>query len=266
MYFHLAMKDNIKRGKENIMKKPIIGIVGNLLIDQGGMFPGYERAYVNKDYVKSVEKAGGAPVILPLVSDYEVVKIQIEAMDSIIISGGFDVNPLIYGEEPSQKQGFLCPERDEYDLMVIKAAMELNKPILGICRGLQILNVALGGTMYQDLSLIEGCYIKHVQESRPEVAGHTVKVEEGTKLYSIFGEKIITNSFHHQAIKDLAPGFKVAARAKDGVIEAIEKEEGFVVGIQWHPEMMAGKDNELMLSLFEEFVEVSVKGAYNGKQ
>lgn len=241
------------------MKKTLIGIVGNLLIDQGGMFPGYERAYVNNDYVQSVKKAGGTPVILPIISDYETVKNQIEAMDSIIISGGFDVNPLIYGEEPSQKQGFLCPERDEYDLMVIKAAMELNKPILGICRGVQILNAALGGTLYQDLSQIEGCYIKHVQESKPDTAGHSVEIVKGTKLYSILGEKIITNSFHHQAIKDLAPGFKVAARSKDGVIEAIEKDEGFVIGIQWHPEMMAGKDNKLMLNIFKTFVEISSK-------
>ncbi|WP_234125017.1 gamma-glutamyl-gamma-aminobutyrate hydrolase family protein [Clostridium hydrogenum] len=242
------------------MKKALIGIVGNLLIDQGGMFPGYERAYVNNDYIQSVEKAGGTPVMLPVISDYEKVKNQIEAVDSIIISGGFDVNPLIYDDEPSQKQGFLCPERDEYDLMVIKAAMELNKPILGICRGIQILNAALGGTLYQDLSQIEGCYIKHVQESRPEVAGHSVEIVKGTKLYDILGEKIITNSFHHQAIKDLAPGFKVAARSKDGVIEAIEKEEGFVIGIQWHPEMMARKDNKLMLNIFKTLVEISSKG------
>lgn len=241
------------------MKKPLIGIVGNLLIDQGGMFPGYERAYVNNDYVQSVAKVGGAPIILPLISDYEEVKTQIEAVDSIIISGGYDVNPLIYGEEPVQKQGFLCPERDEYDLMVIKVAMELNKPILGICRGLQILNAALGGSMYQDLSQIEGCYIKHVQESRPEVAGHSVEVVKGTKLYDILGEKITTNSFHHQAVKDLAPGFKVAARAKDGVIEAIEKEDGFVIGIQWHPEMMARKDNEVMINLFKKLVQLSSK-------
>jgi putative glutamine amidotransferase len=246
--------------RDDNMKKPLIGIVGNLLIDQGGMFPGYERAYVNNDYVQSILNAGGTPFILPLISDYESVKCQIEAVDSIVISGGYDVNPLIYGEEPTQKQGFLCPERDDYDLMVIKAAMELNKPILGICRGLQILNAALGGTIYQDLSQIEGCYIKHVQESRPEVAGHTTEIVSGTKLYDVLGGKVITNSFHHQAVKDLAPGFKVAARAKDGVIEAIEKEEGFVIGIQWHPEMMARKGNESMINLFKKLVQISSKG------
>lgn len=241
------------------MKKALMGIVGNLLFDEGGMFPGYDRAYVNNDYVQTTVMAGGAPFILPLIPDYEAVKRQVESVDGIIISGGYDVDPLIYGEEPSQKQGGLCPERDQYDLMVVKAAMELKKPILGICRGMQILNAALGGTMYQDLSQIEGCYIKHNQGSRPEVASHSVKVEKGTKLCEILGEEVLTNSFHHQALKDIAPGFKVSARAKDGVVEAFEMEEGFVIGVQWHPEMMARKGDKAMLNLFKKLVEVSTK-------
>lgn len=241
------------------MRKPLIGIVGNLLFDQGGAFPGYDRSYVNNDYVQSTVMAGGAPFILPVIGDYEAVKVQVETVDGIIISGGYDVDPLIYGEEPSQKQGGLCPERDQYDLMIIKAAMELKKPILGICRGMQILNAAFGGTIYQDLSQIEGCYIKHSQGSRPEVASHSVKVEKGTKLHEILGEEIFTNSHHHQTLKDIAPGFKVSARAKDGVIEAFEMEEGFIIGVQWHPEMMARKDNQLMLGLFKSLVEVSNK-------
>lgn len=236
------------------MDRPLVGIIGNLLIDQGGMFPGYERAYVNNDYVQAVTMAGGIPFILPLISDYESIKRQIESMDALIISGGYDVNPLIYGEEPIQQQGFLCPERDEYDIKVIKIALELNKPILGICRGLQILNAALGGTLYQDTSVIEEGCIKHQQSSRPDVASHTVNVIKGTRLYDMLGERVFTNSFHHQAIKKLAPGFKISARAKDGVIEAIEKEDGFVIGIQWHPEMMAKKDSK-MLNLFKELIK-----------
>lgn len=236
------------------MNRPLVGIIGNLLIDQGGMFPGYERAYVNNDYVQTVAMAGGIPFILPLISDYESIKRQIESMDALIISGGYDVNPLIYGEEPIQQQGFLCPERDEYDIKVIKIALELKKPILGICRGLQILNAALGGTLYQDTSIIEESYIKHHQDSRPDVSSHTVNVIKGTKLYEILGESTFTNSFHHQAIKELAPGFKISAKAKDGVIEAIEKEDGFTIGVQWHPEMMAKKDSK-MLNLFKELLK-----------
>ncbi|MBI6871597.1 gamma-glutamyl-gamma-aminobutyrate hydrolase family protein [Clostridium aciditolerans] len=240
------------------MNKPLIGIIGNLLIDQGGMFPGYKRAYVNNDYVQTVAMAGGTPFILPLISDYETIKGQIANIDALIISGGYDVNPLVYGEEPIPEQGFLCPERDDYDIKVIKIALELNKPILGICRGLQILNAALGGTIYQDTSKIEGSYIKHQQSSRPDVASHTVEVIKETKLYDILGESALTNSFHHQAIKEVATGFKVSARAKDGVIEAIEKEEGFVIAVQWHPEMMAKKDSK-MLDLFKALIKQCTK-------
>lgn len=238
------------------MKKPLIGIVGNILIDEGGMFPGYKRSYVNDDYVQAVLMAGGIPFILPVILDSEAVKQQIAMVDGIVISGGYDVNPMVYGEEPTQKQGFLCPERDEFDIAVVKAAFELKKPTLGICRGMQILNAVAGGTLYQDLSQIEGCYIKHVQSSRPEVAGHNIEVFGETKLQSILGEKVVVNSFHHQAIKDLAKGFKVCAKAKDGVIEAIEMEEKFVIGVQWHPEMMVRKSPE-MLKLFKELVKVS---------
>lgn len=238
------------------MKNPIIGIGGNVIFDQGGMFPGYERAYVNNNYIEAVSDAGGIPVILPIISDKDMIKGQIENVDGLVISGGYDVNPITYGEEPVQKLGFIYPERDQYDIELIKEAVKLGKPILGICRGLQILNVAFGGTLYQDLSLIDGCYINHSQSSKPDVTAHTVEIFNGTRLFNILGEKVITNSFHHQAIKDLASGLKVSARAKDGIIEGIEAEKGFVIGVQWHPEMLAKKYTE-MLKLFKELVKQS---------
>lgn len=237
------------------MKNPIIGLSGGLLIIEGETFLGRERAYVNNDYIESVVRAGGSPVVLPVILNEELIKRQVEAVDGVIITGGYDVNPLVYGEEPSQSQGFTYPEMDEYDLMLIKIACELKKPILGICRGLQILNVAFGGTLYQDLAQIEGCYIKHVQSSKGDFAGHSIEVKKDTLLYNIFGEAALVNSFHHQAIKKLAPGFTVSANSKDGVIEAIEKNEGnFIVGVQWHPEMMTG-DNVNMLDIFKKLVE-----------
>lgn len=237
------------------MNGPKIGIVGNLLIDQGGMWPGYVRAYVNNDYVQAVVAAGGVPFILPVMSNSDDIRCQVENMDALIISGGFDVNPLEYGEEPIEKQGFLCPERDNFDLAVIHVATELKKPMLGVCRGIQILNVAFGGTLYQDIPSDESKkHIKHVQSSRPDVAGHTIDVVKGTKLYSIFGESALTNSFHHQAVKDVAKSFNVAARAKDGIVEAIEKKDGFVIGVQFHPEMMFRK-NPKMLCLFKTLVK-----------
>ena len=205
-------------------KRPIVGVTGSLIIDEGGMFPGYERAYVNNDYIQSVMMAGGVPFIIPMVQDENIIKTQLECVDALIISGGHDINPLMYGEEPSQKLGAILPKRDAFDAAVVKLAMELKIPTIGICRGEQMLNVANGGTLYQDLSFIDGCYIKHNQGSLPSTATHTTNIVEGTKLHGILGDVVMTNSFHHLAVKDVAPGFKIAALAKDGVVEAIEKE------------------------------------------
>jgi putative glutamine amidotransferase len=136
----------------------------------------------------------------------------------------------------------------------------MNKPVLGICRGIQIMNAAFGGSINQDLSYDEKCYIKHFQETDPATPGHTVEVLEGSKLYSILGSKIITNSFHHQTLNRVAEGFKVAAKAKDGTIESIEKDgENFVVGIQWHPEMMSSSSPK-MLNIFKELIKNAKKG------
>lgn len=235
--------------------KPFIGISGNIIIDQGGHFPGYERAYVNNDYIEAVTLAGGMPFIMPIVEDEDLIKQQVEQIDGLILSGGQDVNPLFYGEEPSQKLGSIFPKRDLYEQQLIRYAIKKKKPILAICRGMQILNVTCGGTLYQDISLIEGASIKHNQHSIPSLPTHSVIIKEGTHLYRLYEDKTITNSFHHQAVKQVAPGFRIAALSKDGVIEAIEKEGNhFVVGIQWHPEMMA-KKHEHMLNLFKCFIE-----------
>ena len=239
--------------------KPIIGISGSIIVDDGGMFPGYKRAYVNDDYIKAISLAGGVPLIIPMVSDEEVIKNQLENVDGLLLSGGHDVNPLLYGEEPSQKLGGILPERDWFDCKLIEFAMKMKKPILGICRGHQIINVANGGTLYQDLSFVEGCYVKHNQGSLSNVPTHTVEVNKDTKLHEILGDKVLTNSFHHLAVNKVAPGFKASAIAMDGVVEAIETEgEEFVVGIQWHPEMMA-RENEKMLNIFKRLVGESSK-------
>lgn len=236
-------------------RKARIGISGSIIVDEGGMFPGYERAYVNDDYIKSVIKAGGIPVIIPLIKDENDIKEQLDMVDGIIISGGHDVNPLLYGEEPSQKLGGILPKRDDFDGNLIKLAMKAKKPILGICRGYQLLNVVNGGSLYQDLSFIEGCYIKHNQASLSNIPTHTIKIKKGTKLREILGEETICNSFHHLAIKEVAKGFIASAVSKDGIVEAIEHEgEEFIIGVQWHPEMMA-TENKNMLSIFTKLVE-----------
>lgn len=241
-------------------RKPIIGITGSLIIDEGGMFPGYERAYVNNDYVQSVAMCKAVPYIIPMVYDDELIKEQVENIDGLILSGGHDINPLNWGEEPHQKLGGILPKRDTYDFKLLKYALEMKKPILGICRGEQVINVFGGGSLYQDLSLIDGCYIKHNQGHLSNVSTHTAIIKEGTKLYKILGEKeIYVNSFHHLAANKIANGYIVSALSKDGVIEAIEKEgEDFVIGVQWHPEMMT-RDYPIMQKLFQALVDEATK-------
>lgn len=231
--------------------KKAIGISGNILIDEGGMFPGYKRSYVNDDYVKSVISAGGIPLILPLNTNEEIIKAQLSMIDGLILSGGYDVNPLLLGEEPHKLLGMTMSDRDTFDALLIKHALDMQLPILGICRGCQILTATCGGTLYQDCSLSEGSYIKHSQGHTPAAPSHTVTIAKDSALYSIFGEQTIVNSFHHMSIKDVAPGFKVTAVAKDGIIEAIEKIDGsFALATQWHPEMMAVTSDD-MLKLFK---------------
>lgn len=223
-------------------KKPIIGISSSLIIDQSGMFPGYKRAYVNKDYVDAVLENGGIPFIIPFSHSKYCIRAQVMAIDGLILSGGQDIFPLNYGEEPSQKLGDIFPERDQYEYSLLGEAMKIGIPILGICRGAQIINTYLGGTLNQDLSYMEhsSSILKHWQAHSPELRTHSVVIEKQSKLNKIFtNETILVNSFHHQTINKLGNEIKATAFAKDGVIEAIEHVSyPFMVGIQWHPEML----------------------------
>lgn len=238
-----------------ISQVPIIGILSGIQIAEQGPFPGMERSSVSQDYVGAIEAAGAVPLLLPVVGKEESVMRQVESVDAILLSGGYDPNPLLYGENPNRRIDFIFPEIDEHQLMAIRMADALGKPMLGICRGLQILNVAFGGTLYQDLSLIPNSYIQHFQKSRKHTRGHEVALVKDSVLAGIFGDTtILTNSFHHLAIKDCAPGFTVGAYAVDGVIEGIERQGGTpILAVQWHPEMMYEKYPE-MLGIFYHFV------------
>ena len=219
--------------------KPIIGVSGNLLVEKSGPAAGLRRAYVNEVYIKAVEKVGGVPVILPVVEEDELIQMQADLVDGLILTGGYDVNPHLYGEEPVPNILATWPKRDVYESDLIKFILEADKPLLGICRGIQMLNVAFGGSLYQDVSQIDGKICRHMQVTRPEIPTHTITTKEGSRLRKILGEKVLMNSLHHQCIKRVANGFNVAAVSSDGVIEAIEKEgELFVMGVQFHPEFL----------------------------
>lgn len=236
--------------------KPIIGISGSILVNKGNSFSGYKRAYVNHDYIQSVINAGGIPIILPFNENEEVTKMMIKNVDALILSGGHDVDPTLYNEEPLLKLGEIFPERDKFDSTLYKNAIKLKKPILGICRGFQLINVINGGSLYQDLSYADFVNIRHNQVDNPSQATHSILVNKDTFLYEIVGEKFRVNSFHHQILKDLAKDFKIVAKSKDGVIEAIEKitEDSFIFATQWHPEMMSSTCKE-MQNLFNKFIK-----------
>ena len=236
-------------------KRAIIGISSSIIVDNSGSFAGYKRAYVNKDYVDAVIRAGGVPLIIPFSTDKEVIISQAQLIDGLILSGGHDISPYNYGQEPSQKIGETFPERDTYEIILLEESKKRNIPILGICRGFQLINVAAGGTLYQDLSLIPGNILKHNQVSNPTLKTHKVEIKENSFISSIFGKETMVNSFHHQALDKVADEFRVVARASDGVVEAIEhKTYKFLVAVQWHPEMLA-VECEKARELFVRFIE-----------
>ena len=240
-------------------RRPIIGISSSVIVDEAGSFAGYKRAYVNKDYVDAVIRAGGVPLIIPFSTDKEVIISQAQLIDGLILSGGHDINPYNYGQEPSQKIGEIFPERDIYEMILLEESKKRDIPILGICRGFQLINVAAGGTLYQDLSLIPGNILKHNQVSNPTLKTHKIEIKENSFISSIFGKETMVNSFHHQAIDKVADDFIVVARASDGVVEAIEhKTYKFLVAVQWHPEMLAVNCEKARV-LFSKFVEEAKK-------
>lgn len=246
-------------------KKTLIGISGSVLIDKGGMFPGYKRCYVNEDYVNSIVNANGIPVIIPITQDPSVIASQVELLDGLVLSGGHDVNPLLYNQEPTTKLGEIMPERDTFDFKLLELSKEKQIPIMGICRGMQIINVYHGGSNYQDNSDNENTYIKHWQGHSPSLATHTITTHEGSKCREMFGEETTVNSFHHQSLNQIGKGLKVVATSKDGVVECIEHMDyPFMIGFQWHPEMMAGNDLKT-LNMFKQFVHLCGESKFGRK-
>jgi putative glutamine amidotransferase len=224
-------------------------------MDPHGAFPGTERAYVNQDYLDALVLAGALPVVLPMAFEPEDLQAQLAILDGVMFSGGVDMDPLTYGEEPAPGLGDTYPDMDRHQIPLARMARAAGLPILGICRGIQVLNVAFGGTLHQDLASLAGPHLRHVQTGWRHAVSHSLDLAEGTRLRRIFEQgRIGTNSFHHQAVKDLAPGFRVSALAQDGVIEGIEtSDEAFVLGVQWHPEGMVKKYPD-MLRLFRALV------------
>lgn len=232
-----------------------------------GITPWYNEqesmTYIKRGYMEVIYAAGGYPVLLPVIEDKQIWQKTLEICEGILLSGGEDIDPLYYGEESRQNNGSINPYRDSMEIWLSKMCFEISKPVLGICRGIQVMNVAAGGNLHQDIpsELISEKLIKHCQKAPGWYPTHHVTLKEGSLVWQSFSkhinieEKTVkVNSFHHQCIKQLACGFECTAVSHDGIIEAIEmKGHPFAVGVQWHPEIMWQKDNKY-LEIFKLFI------------
>jgi len=226
--------DDIYGGYPEASRKPVIGITGNY---EDGCQKIIDRYYL------SVVEAGGVPVIIPPVDDTDVIINTLDNIDGLILSGGGDINPLWFDEEPSPKLHSINSQRDKAELLTVRLAYNRQIPMLGICRGIQTIVGALGGTVCQDIEESMGRYIKlikHSQDAARDEATHSVKIEPQSILSSIYNKEVLlVNSFHHQSVGETGDKFKIAALAPDGTIEAVESTEyKSVLAVQWHPEWL----------------------------
>lgn len=235
------------------MKKPVIGLTPAHAIEN-------DAVSLMPTYIRAVENAGGVPVIFPLELSVENLTVLANLCQGFIFTGGPDPHPFLWGEDIHKGCGPISVKRDQMELSLLSIAMEQKKPILGICRGAQLINIGLGGDIYQDIdSQYHAVFpIAHHQPLPPTSTSHHIDVREGSLLEEISGTngRIQVNSNHHQAIRKLAPNMVVGGIAPDGLIEEIERKDyPFLIGVQWHPEYLCETDNTSR-NLFRRFVEV----------
>jgi putative glutamine amidotransferase len=213
---------------------PLIGVTTSITI---GTFP--ERAYVNSAYLRAVQQAGGVPVVLPPQLGAASLARLARSLDGLLLTGGGDVDPALFGEAAHPSAYEVAPARDTLELAVIASALERRRPILAICRGIQVLNVALGGTLFQDVGTDPGTQLQHSQAEPRDQPTHKVRVRPGSLLAEMLGtDELEVNSMHHQAVKGLGTGLEAVAWASDQIVEGVEMidHSRFVLGVQWHPE------------------------------
>jgi putative glutamine amidotransferase len=239
--------------------KPVIGITSSYA-------PESDSQSLPSAYVRAVEAAAGLPFIIPAGISAQLADEVLGVIDGLLLSGGGDIDPQIFGESPHQRLGTISPERDFIEIPLAQAALKRGLPVLAICRGIQVLNVAAGGTLIQDIpSQVPGA-IKHRQEAPRWLGTHAVVVAPDSRLAALLGAtQVRVNSYHHQSVKAVAPGFRLSAEAPDGIIEAIESlcPDRFALGVQWHPEGMFEKV-PAFARLFQGLVEAATTGRGEG--
>jgi putative glutamine amidotransferase len=221
-----------------------------------------ETFYLRRYYAEAVEGAGGAPVYIPLIPDRAYLSALCERLDGLVLSGSnSDLDPVYYDEEPHQRLGAVSPERDETDLILLEVAERRAMPVLGICFGMQSLNVARGGSLIQDLTSQMPEAVKHEQGQIINRPSHHIRIEARSLLAELAGsETARVNSSHHQAINKVGRDLRVIARAPDGVVEAIidTRQDRFILGVQWHPEIGWEKD-KFSQAIFKKFIDATRK-------
>jgi putative glutamine amidotransferase len=239
---------------------PVIGITADFSnVPANGTKPAQEPVlFLPRRYCRAIHESGGMPFIIPPVVSRSALRKILQRLDGILISGGnFDIHPNFYGETPIAALGAINQERTEFELALIDAALKQDMPLLGVCGGAQAINVALGGSLYQDIATQLPDADEHQQGAKRE-SGHQIKIHDGTRLHRIVRTQALNvNTTHHQAVKTLGKGLVANATAQDGLIEGIESPcHRFVLGVQWHPEALALKDAN-QRRIFSFFISVS---------
>lgn len=227
--------------------KPVIGLCSSYEKDENN-----DRIFLNRNYLDAVRHFGGIPVVIPAEAGEEEQRYLLEQCDGLILTGGEDIAPALYGEEILNDTVHPAPERDAGEPRLCAIAMERNIPILGICRGVQLMNVYFGGTLYQDIPSQAPSEVLHRMEKPYHRTSHSCIMAENAPLAQ---GTIGVNSHHHQAVKDVAPGFEVMGRSEDGIVEAIWNPNAkFIWGVQWHPEKIWDIEPS-SARVFEAFIE-----------
>lgn len=233
--------------------RPRIAIPADTLTEATNIINERNAAFAPRPLIEAIIKSGGLPVILPSVSP-DLAPNYLDLFDGIIFAGGSDIDPTFFDEEPHQKLGPTYLKRDQFEMSLAKAAFANAKPMMGICRGMQVINVALGGTLYQDLSENSHKTLKHSQDAPGNFPSHHVNTDSTSRISKLVGARPYVNSRHHQALNQIAPPLRVTAKADDQVVEAVEtRDSDQVLAVQWHPENMF-KHYEYSRALFSDLI------------
>ena len=233
--------------------RPVIGVMP--LVDEDK-----ESLWMLPGYFDGIMEAGGIPIMLPLSDDSDMLVQCAEMCDGFLFTGGQDVSPKIYGESPLDDSVVCCAARDAMEGIILRYALEKDKSVLGICRGIQLINASIGGTLFQDLPKQHPSSVEHHQKQPYSEPAHRVNVLKGTPLYELLGkEELAVNTVHHQAVKDVSPELEKMAVSEDGIVEAVyHPQHRFIWAVQWHPEYSHVKDADSR-KIFQRFVESAKK-------